>query len=315
MAHRYDEDYRGDAPRRDRMYGRDVRGFMERAGDEVRSWFGDEEAERRRRMDEERAHRERMYGHAPEYGRGSDDRTYRGSDDRMYARGAEYDYGWASERSGSPSERGWGSERWARPERWTGHYGRSDYDRSSGSRGWNQANYGSGAWRAESTTQRRSPGETHGYYEDDRGRVYEFDHAPTWRGSGSSGYNYGPTSYGSSGYGYTSGNYGYEGRNFTGRGPKGWKRSDDRIREDVCERLTADWHIDASEIEVTVNNGEVTLAGTVHTRDDKRHAEDLSERVNGVRDVRNNLRVSHWDDTGRIPSVTGSTTPTPIGKP
>jgi hypothetical protein len=32
-------------------YGQD-RGFMERAGDEVRSWFGDEEAERRREMDQ-----------------------------------------------------------------------------------------------------------------------------------------------------------------------------------------------------------------------------------------------------------------------
>jgi len=41
-------------------YGRDDddRGFFERAGDEVRSWFGDDEAERRRREDERRYGRE-----------------------------------------------------------------------------------------------------------------------------------------------------------------------------------------------------------------------------------------------------------------
>ena len=46
---------------RDREYGR--RDFMERAGDEVRSWFGDDEAERRRRMDEMREPRDRFERH------------------------------------------------------------------------------------------------------------------------------------------------------------------------------------------------------------------------------------------------------------
>jgi|TARA_R100000501_G_C2630224_1_gene125373 hypothetical protein len=35
-------------------YARDERGALDRAGDEVRSWFGDDEAERRRRRDESR---------------------------------------------------------------------------------------------------------------------------------------------------------------------------------------------------------------------------------------------------------------------
>ena len=35
-----------------RDYDEDNRGFFDRAGDELRSWFGDEEAERRRRQDE-----------------------------------------------------------------------------------------------------------------------------------------------------------------------------------------------------------------------------------------------------------------------
>jgi len=38
----------------DRDYDRDDRGFFERAGDEVASWFGDEDAERRRREDARR---------------------------------------------------------------------------------------------------------------------------------------------------------------------------------------------------------------------------------------------------------------------
>jgi hypothetical protein len=76
-----------------------------------------------------------------------------------------------------------------------------------------------------------------------------------------------------------------------GRGPKGYRRSDERIREEVGERLTEDPHVDASEIEVAVGDGEVTLSGTVNTRFEKRHAEDLSEAVSGVSHVQNNLRV------------------------
>jgi osmotically-inducible protein OsmY len=94
----------------------------------------------------------------------------------------------------------------------------------------------------------------------------------------------------------TSGHGGYAGTTLMavhrGRGPKGYIRSDDRIREDVCDRLTDDLHIDASEIDVRVANGEVTLSGTVTDRTAKRHAEDLAERIGGVRHVQNNLRVS-----------------------
>src|SRR5687768_12493610 len=62
-----DRDYRS----RERGYGRDYdddRGFFERAGDEVRSWFGDEEAERRRRWDERLQDREdERYGEREPY--------------------------------------------------------------------------------------------------------------------------------------------------------------------------------------------------------------------------------------------------------
>jgi osmotically-inducible protein OsmY len=79
---------------------------------------------------------------------------------------------------------------------------------------------------------------------------------------------------------------------FRGRGPKGYRRSDERIREDVCELLTDDPRVDASNIDVSVGTGEVTLSGTVLTREEKRLAEDLAERVSGVWDVQNCLTIA-----------------------
>ena len=76
-----------------------------------------------------------------------------------------------------------------------------------------------------------------------------------------------------------------------GRGPKGYTRSDDRIREDVSDQLTDHPWIDASDIEVKVGAGEVTLSGLVASRADKRRAEDCAERVSGVKHVQNDLRV------------------------
>jgi hypothetical protein len=76
-----------------------------------------------------------------------------------------------------------------------------------------------------------------------------------------------------------------------GRGPKNYTRSDDRIREDVNDRLTDDPDIDATEIDVKVSNCDVTLTGAVESREDKRRAEDIVEAVSGVRNVQNNLRV------------------------
>lgn len=78
----------------------------------------------------------------------------------------------------------------------------------------------------------------------------------------------------------------------TGVGPVGYRRSDERIREDVCEFLTQDGLVDASNIEVAVEQGEVTLEGSVDSRAQKRRAEDLCEVVRGVVDVHNRLRLT-----------------------
>jgi osmotically-inducible protein OsmY len=84
-----------------------------------------------------------------------------------------------------------------------------------------------------------------------------------------------------------------------GRGPLGYQRSDERIHEAVCEALTDDDHVDATHIEVSVRNGEVTLSGVVEDRRAKRNAEDCVYQVSGVRDVQNLLRLRDDDRTAR----------------
>jgi len=87
-----------------------------------------------------------------------------------------------------------------------------------------------------------------------------------------------------------------------GKGPRGFQRSDDRIREDICYRLYEDGHVDASDVEVKVEGSEVILTGTVHSREEKRRAEDLVESIMGVRHVENRLRVENdrgsWQSAG-----------------
>jgi hypothetical protein len=70
----------------------------------------------------------------------------------------------------------------------------------------------------------------------------------------------------------------------------------------VCESLADDDQIDASQIEVTVRNGEVMLSGVVEDRRTKRNAEDCAYSVSGVRDVQNLLRVKDDERTRSNPS-------------
>jgi len=79
---------------------------------------------------------------------------------------------------------------------------------------------------------------------------------------------------------------------YTGRGPKGYKRSDQQIMEEACQRLERDGEIDASDIEVTSEDGVIRLRGSVHDRKTKRRAEECVESIYGARDVMNELRVS-----------------------
>ncbi|HYO54932.1 BON domain-containing protein [Archangium sp.] len=76
-----------------------------------------------------------------------------------------------------------------------------------------------------------------------------------------------------------------------GRGPRNYQRSDDRIREDICDRLMQAW-MDADDVSIRVEKGEVTLSGTVKSRNEKRAIEDLAEEVLGVKEVHNEIRVA-----------------------
>jgi osmotically-inducible protein OsmY len=82
-----------------------------------------------------------------------------------------------------------------------------------------------------------------------------------------------------------------EAQSHRGRGPSSYTRSDDRIREDANDHLTHDHHVDATHINVSVKDGELTLDGTVDSREAKRRAEDAVEHISGVKHVQNNLRV------------------------
>jgi len=93
-----------------------------------------------------------------------------------------------------------------------------------------------------------------------------------------------------------------------GHGPADYTRSDERIREDVNDRLTEDRRLDARRITVAVSDGEVTLNGTVSDRADKRRAEDSVEDISGVRHVQNNLRI---DNAARSFTSSQSRTTTP----
>jgi hypothetical protein len=77
----------------------------------------------------------------------------------------------------------------------------------------------------------------------------------------------------------------------TGRGSKNYQRSDERIKEDVSHRLTQHGNLNASDIEVNVKDGVVTLTGTVDSRQAKRMAEKTTDTVPGVKDVQNQLTI------------------------
>src|SRR5690606_15411737 len=134
------------------------------------------------------------------------------------------------------------------------------YGTSSGYGNPDQYRYGSQGYSGESFV---SPGDT------------QQSHAGMGRQS------YSRSEFGGSTYG---GGYG-------GVGPRNYTRSDERITEDLCERLTRDHDVDASGIEVKVANGTATLEGTVSQRWMKHRAEDLADSCSGVRNVENRLKV------------------------
>jgi hypothetical protein len=200
-------------------------------------------------------------------------------------------------RGGEREQREWNQGR-NREQQWGqqggyGGYGQGGYGQGYGQGGYGQQGFGQQGYGRE------------GYRESGWGpQAGQGGYIQGWGQGG-----YGQGGYGQSGfgqgqeYGYGQSDYerGFRPRGFSyssvivgrfvGRGPKGYRRSDDRIQEEVNEELTRHPEIDASEIEVQVENGEVTLTGKVEDRQQKRLAEDLAERCSGVNDVHNQLKV------------------------
>ncbi len=98
-------------------------------------------------------------------------------------------------------------------------------------------------------------------------------------------------------------------RGYRGRGPKNYARSDERIQEDICERLWNADDVDASDVMVEVHDGVVTLSGNVGQRSTRHRIEDIADDCGGVRDIRNEVRVqprNEWPcDKGIAPGSTG----------
>ncbi len=164
-------------------------------------------------------------------------------------------------------------------------YGGSSYGRgaSEGEYGGGEADYGNGARRGYS-----------------QGGMGNYDQS---RGSREG-------RYGTAGNGYR-GEQDYGGSSsqgqHRGKGPKGYARSDERIKEQVSECMSDDHMLDASDIDVQVKDGEVTLGGTVSDRRAKRHAEDIIEHLGGVKHVQNNLRIKEQDGNTLGQTTTGKT--------
>jgi osmotically-inducible protein OsmY len=83
----------------------------------------------------------------------------------------------------------------------------------------------------------------------------------------------------------------YAAADFFGKGPKGYKRKDTNIQEDVCEHLLWSPDVDASEIEVSVKEGIVYLKGFVDSRHAKKEAERVIDHLAGIQDIQNQLII------------------------
>jgi len=90
---------------------------------------------------------------------------------------------------------------------------------------------------------------------------------------------------------------------YVGLGPEGYSRSDERVREDICDELTRRGDIDPGRVVVTVRNGEVTLAGSVDSLETRRVVDDVASACTGVKQVHDRLRLERLGATPRAESA------------
>ncbi len=161
-----------------------------------------------------------------------------------------------------------------------GNYGGGNYGGGYGG-GFGRGDYGGGAYGGANRSG--------GSYGGGVGAAGNDLNYGAGTGRGFSGYGYeGSASREQSSFG--SQNYGGQTGQHRGKGPKGYQRTDERLKELICERLRDDPEIDPSEVTITVQGGKVTLEGMVESRHAKNAIEDVAEQF-GVQEVQNNLRV------------------------
>jgi len=200
--------------------------------------------------------------------------------------GYQSNYGREGYQEGSYGRGDYGQGGYYQSEGERGSYGRGDYGQGRyGESGYRRGGYGRGNFGQESYGGSRYGGQSG----MNRGQGWQSGEQD-W-GTGQQGWGRGQQGSSQRGSGWTYTEIWLIPGPQTGRGPQGYTRSDDRIKEDVCERLTQHGQLDASGIEVQVNNGEVTLSGSVNDRQAKRMAEDTLDSVSGVKEVHNQLRV------------------------
>lgn len=221
---------------------------------------------------------------------------WRNQNDR-YGYGAE-----ESERQGMGQSRGWSPSQWSPDSMDRDSSGRDYLGSESWSRGYGRTRFGERDYEAA------SPGARNFYDErDNYGGAGGWDRMSSGTryrqgyGQGQSRGMMSRSSYGSHSYGTPGAlsefsesdrhhSFGGSGMSHTGRGPKSYKRSDERIREDVVERLTDHPELNAEDIDVEVQECIVTLSGAVDNRQDRRLAEEIAENVWGVTDVKNEIK-------------------------
>lgn len=274
-------DHRGDREGRGR--GRMDRGEREREG------RGDRDRDRDRGMwDDHARHMELSPGqrgdHEERYAPGYPDEgeRYGGGQRGDFERGERGRYGFEEDDRGG---------RFGRGDEERMRYGRG-YGGPQGGYGMGQSGYAAGYDSGRGMSRDTSQGSMGGYGMGPQGQGMGYG-GQGMHGQGMSGH-------GQYGQGMQD-RQGMQGQQrgqgeHRGKGPSGYTRSDERIKEQVCDLLTDDPDVDASGIDIQVKNGEVTLTGTVPDRRMKRMAEECIENCSGVKDVTNNLKVQQQQD-------------------
>lgn len=241
----------------DRDYGRDFR------RDSGRDFGGDQSRDDDRRFnrsdyrDDDRSSRDTFDRDSRRY----DSDSLRSDRSQRYGRDLNYDrdqqeFGSDRYREHRDTYEGYGYGYGGGPSTWSDYGFVSDYGSASPRR------YGSN-------------------FNDNEGRS---SHSDSFRAAGNFGRSYGSTA--------AEREIDERRSGYAGRGPKGWRRSDDRIKDDVCEALEHHPEVDASDIEVDVKDGMVILKGNVEDRRQKRMAEDVIDQLQGVHDVKNELSIN-----------------------